>query len=67
MIGSLLVWLIVLPLVERFPERTHPFSRTFFIIRFGMLPIFVVEGYLAGGWRWKDLEKKEREEGLPPA
>jgi hypothetical protein len=57
-LGSLLIWLVVLPAMELFGGHQHPFSGQFLLIWFVLLPIFIVEGYLAGGWKWKDLEKK---------
>jgi hypothetical protein len=57
-IGSILIWLIVLPAVEVFGNHGHLFSLQFVVIWLIMLPIFLVGGYLAGSWKWKDLEKK---------
>ena len=66
MIGTLVIWLVVLPVVEWYGGHEHPFSGQFFLIWFLLLPIFLAEGYLRGGWKWKDLEKKYPEDRLPP-
>jgi hypothetical protein len=66
MLGSLLMWLVVPPAVELFGGHEHRFSGQFFLIWFVLLPIFVVEGYLSSGWKWKDQEKKYPEDNLPP-
>jgi hypothetical protein len=57
-IGSILIWLIVLPAVEVFGNHGHLFSRQFVVIWLIMLPVFLLEAYLSGSWKWKDLEKK---------
>jgi hypothetical protein len=36
--------------------RSHVLSELYLDLIF--LPIFLLEGYLAGGWQWKDFEKK---------
>jgi hypothetical protein len=56
--GSILIWLIVLPAGEAFGNRGHLFSLQFLVIWLVTLPIFLLGGYLTGSWRWKDLEKK---------
>jgi hypothetical protein len=47
------------PIVEVFGDHVHSFSvrKTLFLYNI-TLPIFLLEGYLTGGWIWKDLEKK---------
>ena len=57
-IGSILIWLIVLPAVQVFEYHGHLFSPQFLVVWFITLPIFLSGGYLTGSWRWKDLEKK---------
>jgi hypothetical protein len=57
-IGSILIWLIVLPAVQVFEYHGRLFSPQFLVIWLIMLPIFLLGGYLTGSWRWKDLEKK---------
>ena len=57
-IGSILIWLIVLPAVEVFGNHGHLFSLQFVVVWLIMLPIFLLGGYLAGNWKWKDLEKR---------
>jgi hypothetical protein len=66
MLGSLLFWFVVPPAVELLGGYQQAFSGQFFLIWFLVLPIFLVGGYLTGGWRWKDLEKKYPENSLPP-
>ena len=56
--GSLLIWLIVIPAVEVFQYHGHLFSLQFVGIWLIMLPIFLLGGYLTGSWKWKDFEKK---------
>jgi hypothetical protein len=34
------------------------FSLQFVVVWLIMLPIFLLGGYLAGSWKWKDLEKR---------
>lgn len=53
-IGSILIWLIVLPAVQVFANHGHFFSLQFVVIWFIMLPIFLLGGYLTGSWKWKD-------------
>jgi len=65
-LGSVVTWLVVLPAVEFFGDHQHRFSGEFFLIWFVLLPIFLLGGYLSGGWKWKDLEKKYPEDSLPP-
>jgi hypothetical protein len=57
-IGSILIWLIVLPAVQLFGNHGHLFSLQFAVIWLIMLPVFLVGGYLTGSWKWKDLERK---------
>jgi hypothetical protein len=57
-IGSILIWLVVLPAVEIFEHRGQWFSPLFLTLWLVILPIFLLGGYLTGNWRWKDLEKK---------
>lgn len=57
-LGSIFVWLIVLPVAELFRHQEHAFSAQFFVIWLVLLPIFLFEGYLRAGWLWKDFEKK---------
>jgi hypothetical protein len=57
-IGSLLIWLIVLPVVQVFGNHGQLFSLQFAVIWLATLPIFILGGYLTGNWKWKDLEKK---------
>jgi len=57
-IGSILIWLIVLPAVEVFGNHGHLFSLQFVVVWLIMLPIVLLGGYLAGSWKWKDLGKR---------
>ena len=57
-IGSILIWLVVLPAVQVFGNHGPLFSRQFVVIWLITLPIFLVGGYLTGSWKWKDLVKK---------
>jgi hypothetical protein len=57
-IGSILIWLIVLPAVQVFGNHGRLFSLQFVGIWLIMLPIFLLSGYLTGSWKWKDLERK---------
>jgi membrane protein DedA with SNARE-associated domain len=66
-LGGLLIWLIVIPVVEMLGERPHSFSvASTVLIGLITLPISLLGGYLAGIWRWKDREKKYPEDSLPP-
>jgi len=56
--GSVLIWLIVLPAVQVLGNHGSWLSGQFVAIWLVMLPIFLLEGYLTGSWRWKDPEKK---------
>ena len=56
-IGGLLIWLIVSPVVQVL-NHGQLFSLQTVVICLTMLPIFLVGGYLTGNWEWKDLEKK---------
>jgi hypothetical protein len=60
-IGSILIWLVVLPAVQVFQYHGHLFSLQFVVIWLIMLPIFLLGGYLTGSWKWKDFEKKYTE------
>jgi hypothetical protein len=57
-IGTILLWLIVLPSVQVFANHKPLFSLQFVVIWISVLPIFLLGGYLTGSWRWKDLERK---------
>jgi len=57
-IGTILIWLFVVPAVWVFGNHGQLFSLEFVVIWLIMLPIFLVGGYLTGSWRWKDFEKK---------
>jgi hypothetical protein len=57
-IGSILIWLIVVPAVQVFANHGPVFSRQFVAIWLILLPIFLLGGYLEGRWKWKDFEKK---------
>jgi hypothetical protein len=55
---SLIFWAILVPVLG---VANHPLlSSLRWEIYMGLilLPIFLLDGYLAGGWQWKDLEKK---------
>ena len=56
--GSILIWLVVLPFVWVFGSHGQLLTQKFVVIWLIMLPIFLLGGYLAGSWKWKDLEKK---------
>jgi hypothetical protein len=56
--GSILIWLIVIPTVEVFQYHGHMFSLQFVVIWLITLPIFLLGGYLTGSWKWKDFERK---------
>jgi hypothetical protein len=68
MLGSLLIWLIVVLGVEAIGDGHHLLIavQSDLLIGFILLPITLVGGYLTGSWRWKDLEKKYPEDSLPP-
>ena len=56
---TLLTWFVVVPVVEIFGDHARSFSlRTTALIGVVTLPIMLFGGYLTGGWRWKDFEKK---------
>lgn len=53
---SLWVWL-ALAVLRAFTEKTHAL-RPILLPSLIMLPIFLLFGYLSGGWKWKDFQKK---------
>ena len=57
-IGSILIWLVVLPALHVLEYHGHLFFPQFLVIWLMMLPICLLGGYLTGRWRWKDFEKK---------
>jgi len=58
-IASFLVWLTMALGLDLFRDNAPSFSasKLVFIDLFS-LPIFLLGGYLNGGWRWKQLIKK---------
>ena len=64
-IGSILIWLIVLPAVQVFGNRGPLLSLQFGVIWLILLPIFLLGGYLTGSWKWKDLKKVLRIVSVP--
>jgi hypothetical protein len=58
MLRSFMFWGIVISGLG-FLDRSRMSSlRSELYLDLILLPIFLLEGYLAGGWQWKDLEKK---------
>jgi len=58
-IGSVVIlWLITMPVVEVLANHRRLFSLNFLVAWLSMLPIILLGGYLAGRWKWQDLEKK---------
>jgi hypothetical protein len=55
--GSVVLWLITMPVVQLVYHR-RLFSPDFLVVWLIMLPIYLLGGYLAGRWKWQDLEKK---------
>jgi len=65
MLGSLALWLILMPTLEVFAVHVSS-VRLIVFTSFIMHPIFLIGGYLEGRWRWTDLEQKYPEDSLPP-
>jgi predicted permease len=58
-LGNLLMWLILVPLLTLSENKTGSFSlNEMFVFGLVTLALFLLGGYLSGRWRWKDLEKK---------
>jgi hypothetical protein len=57
-IGSVLMWLIVLPSAQVLANHGSLLTGNFPTAWLIMLPIFLLGGYLTGRWKWQDLEKK---------
>jgi hypothetical protein len=57
-IGSLLIWLVVVPTAQLVNNRARLFTRDFFLSWLVTLPLALLAGYLVGRWRWKELEEK---------
>lgn len=55
---NLLFWLISITALDLFVFRNRPFSTQSVLIDLIMLPVFLLEGFLRGKWRWRDLDKK---------
>jgi hypothetical protein len=69
MLWSLPLWLgivVVVPALEAYRDHSDFSVRSTAFIALIMLPIFLLGAYLTAGWKWKDLEKKYPEDGLPP-
>jgi len=67
MLESVLFWLVVMPLIERFGFPRHSFpTESDILIALGVLPLVLLGGYLTANWRWQDFEKKYPENSLPP-
>ena len=64
-LGSVLFWLVLMPVLDLFGTQSSPWRFTA-LVNFIILPIFVLGGYLEGRWRWADLEKKYPDDSLPP-
>jgi len=47
-----------MPVVEVLANHRRLFSLNFLVAWLSMLPIILLGGYLAGRWKWQDLEKK---------
>jgi hypothetical protein len=58
MLGSFVIWVAVTVGVETLGNRSDRFSARNLSLWLILLPVFLLEGYLRGGWKWKDLEKK---------
>jgi hypothetical protein len=57
-LSSLIFWLILMPALDLLAFKSTPFSLSMILIDLAMLLVFLLEGYLRGGWKWDDLEKK---------
>jgi hypothetical protein len=57
-IGSILIWLIVLPFGWVFGIHGQLLTLQFVVIWLIMFPVFLLGGCLTGSWKWKDFEKK---------
>src|SRR6266700_7729183 len=65
-LGNILMWLVIVPVVA-FGDRPHSFSeRSTAFFGLIMLPIFIFGGYLSGRWKLKDFERKYPRIVSPP-
>ena len=64
---SLVLWAILVPAIEVLGNNSRSISpRSIVLMGIITFPIFLLEGCLVGRWRWKGLEKKYPDNGLPP-